>query len=135
MRCLLTILVCVTPVFAIGQENLGAKVVRVPLNQEQPSVIKLGIHGITTIEFPMKIEALDGYGFSLNPAPDGQDLFQISFNKGTNFISLKAIKPGAEGNLRKRIHGHHGFLLGVAELELHRLPRRGRCGRLEEFRE
>jgi hypothetical protein len=105
MRCLLTILVCVTPVFAIGQENLGAKVVRVPLNQEQPSVIKLGIHGITTIEFPMKIEALDGYGFSLNPAPDGQDLFQISFNKGTNFISLKAIKPGAEGNLSVVLDG------------------------------
>ncbi len=105
MRCLLTILVCVTPLFAIGQENLGAKVVRVPLNQEQPSVIKLGIHGITTIEFPMKIEALDGYGFSLNPAPDGQDFFQISFNKGTNFISLKAIRPGAEGNLSVVLDG------------------------------
>jgi hypothetical protein len=105
MRCLLTILVCVTPVFATGQENLRAKVVRVPLNQEQPSVIKLGIHGITTIEFPVKIEALDGYGFSLNPAPDGQDLFQISFNKGTNFISLKAIKPGAEGNLSVVLDG------------------------------
>ena len=75
MRCLLTIVVCVTPIFAIGQENLRAKVVRFPLNQEQPSVIKLGVRGITTIEFPAKIEALDGYGFSLNPAPDGQDLF------------------------------------------------------------
>jgi hypothetical protein len=105
MRRLLTILVCVTPVFATGQENLRAKVVRVPLNQEQPSVIKLGVHGITTIEFPVKIEALDGYGFSLNPAPDGQDLFQISFNKGTNFISLKAIKPGAEGNLSVVLDG------------------------------
>src|SRR6202047_5567331 len=105
MRCLLTILVCVTPVFAIGQENLGAKVVRVPLNREQPSVIKLDIHRNKTIEFPVKIEALDGYGFSLNPAPDGQDLFQISFNKGTNFISLKAIKPGAEGNLSVVLDG------------------------------
>ena len=80
MRYLLTILICVTPVFAIGQENLAAKVVRLPLSQEQPSIIRLGIHGITTIEFPTKIEALDGYGFSLNPGPDGQDLFQISFN-------------------------------------------------------
>ena len=81
MRCLLTILVCVTPVFAIGPENLGAKVVRVPLNQEQPSVIKLGIHGITTIEFPMKIEALDGYGFSLNP----RRMARISFR----YLSIK----------------------------------------------
>src|ERR1700751_3481292 len=105
MRCLLTIVVCVTPIFAIGQENLRAKVVRFPLNQEQPSVIKLGVRGITTIEFPAKIEALDGYGFSLNPAPDGQDLFQISFNKGTNFISLKAVRAGVEGNLSVVLDG------------------------------
>jgi hypothetical protein len=105
MRCLLTILVCITPLLAGGQENLTAKVVRLPLNQAQPSVIKLGIHGITTIEFPMKIEALDGYGFSLNPAPDSQDLFQISFNKGTNFISLKAVRPGVEGNLSVVLDG------------------------------
>src|SRR5437879_4242781 len=105
MRYLLTILICVTPVFAIGQENLAAKVVRLPLSQEQPSIIRLGIHGITTIEFPTKIEALDGYGFSLNPGPDGQDLFQISFNKGTNFISLKAVRPGVEGNLSVVLDG------------------------------
>ncbi|HEX3444856.1 MAG TPA: hypothetical protein VHS80_09065 [Chthoniobacterales bacterium] len=105
MKSLLIILVCVTPVFAISQDNLTDKVVRLPLNQEQPSVIKLGVHGITTIEFPAKIEALDGYGFSLNPAPDGQDLFQISFNKGTNFISLKAVRPGVEGNLSVVLDG------------------------------
>jgi hypothetical protein len=105
MKSLLTILVCATPVFAISQENLTGKIIRLPLNQEQPSVIKLGVHGITTIEFPAKIEALDGYGFSLNPAPDGQDLFQISFNKGTNFISLKAVRPGVEGNLSVVLDG------------------------------
>jgi hypothetical protein len=59
-------------------------------------VIKAGLKGITTIEFPARIEALDGFGFSPNPGPD---LFQISFNKGTNFLSLKAVKPNAEGNL------------------------------------
>jgi hypothetical protein len=105
MRFLLTILICVVPVFTLGQENLAAKIVRLPLNQEQPAVIKLGTKGITTVEFPMKIEALDGYGFSLNPAPDGQDLFQISFNKGTNFISLKAVRPGVEGNLSVVLDG------------------------------
>lgn len=105
MRFLITILISLVPVVAIGQENLAAKIVRLPLNREQPAVIKLGIHGITTVEFPAKIEALDGYGFSLNPAPDGQDLFQISFNKGTNFISLKAVRPGVEGNLSVVLDG------------------------------
>jgi hypothetical protein len=105
MRLLLSIFVCVTPVLAAGQENLASKVVRLPLKQDQPSVIKLGIHGITTVEFPAKIEALDGYGFSLNPAPDGLDLFQISFNKGTNFLSLKAVRSGVEGNLTVVLDG------------------------------
>jgi hypothetical protein len=105
MKCLLTIVVFVTPIFAIGQENLTDKIVRLPLNQEQPSIIKLGVHGITTIQFPAKIEALDGYGFSLNPGPDGQDIFQISFNKGTNFISLKAVRPGVQGNLTVVLDG------------------------------
>jgi hypothetical protein len=105
MRFLLTILICGVPVFAFGQENLATKIVRLPLNQEQPAVIRLGTKGITTVEFPMKIEALDGYGFSLNPAPDGQDLFQISFNRGTNFISLKAVRPGVEGNLSVVLDG------------------------------
>jgi hypothetical protein len=105
MRFLSTILVFAFPVLAIAQENLAAKIVRLPLNQDQPSVIKLGTHGITTIEFPARIEALDGYGFNLNPAPEGQDLFQISFNKGTNFISLKAVRPGVEGNLSVVLDG------------------------------
>jgi hypothetical protein len=105
MRFLFSILFFVHPVLAIGQENLAAKIVRLPLNQERPSVIKLGTHGITTIEVPVKIEALDGSGFSLNPAPDGQDLFQISFSKGTNFISLKAVRPGVEGNLSVVLDG------------------------------
>jgi hypothetical protein len=105
MKYLLTILASITPVFAISQDNLTNKIVRLSLNQEQPSVIKLGVHGITTIQFPAKIEALDGYGFSLNPAPEGQDLFQISFSKRTNFISLKAVRPGVEGNLTVVLDG------------------------------
>ena len=88
-----------------AQENLSSRIVRLPLNQNEPSVIKVGTRGVTTIEFPSKIEALDGFGFSVNPAPDGPDLFQISFNKGTNFLSLKAIKEGVEGNLTVVLDG------------------------------
>lgn len=80
-------------------EGLASKIVRAPLNQAEPAIIKVGLKGITTIEFPARVEALDGFGFSPNPVPDGPDLFQISFNKGTNFLSLKAVRPNAEGNL------------------------------------
>lgn len=99
MRLILAIIVGVIPVLAFADDNLSSKVVRLALSQDQPAEIRLGTHGITTIEFPEKIEALDGFGFSSNPAPDGPDLFQISFNKGTNFLSLKAVRTGAEGNL------------------------------------
>jgi hypothetical protein len=80
-------------------------VVRVSLNQNEPAVIKLGTRGITTLEFPYKIEALDGFGFSVSPSPDGADLFQISFNKGTNFLSMKAMREGVEGNLTVVLDG------------------------------
>jgi hypothetical protein len=99
MRLILAIIGGVIPLLAFADDNLSSKVVRLTLSQDQPAEIRLGTHGITTIEFPEKIEALDGFGFSTNPAPDGPDLFQISFNKGTNFLSLKAVRAGVEGNL------------------------------------
>lgn len=105
MRIALIALLSSVPIVLWAQENLESKVVRLPLNQNQPAAIKVGSHGITTIEFPTKIEALDGFGFSVNPAPDGPDLFQISFNKGTNFLSLKAVRPGVEGNLTVVLDG------------------------------
>lgn len=99
MRLILAIIGGVIPLLAFADDTLSSKVVRLNLSQDQPAEIRLGTHGITTIEFPEKIEALDGFGFSSNPAPDGPDLFQISFNKGTNFFSLKAVRTGVEGNL------------------------------------
>ena len=88
MRLITIFLVCVGPILAFGNQNLARKVVRTPLNQDEPAVVRTGTNGITTLEFPYKIEALDGFGFSLNPSPDGPDLFQISFNKGTKIASL-----------------------------------------------
>jgi len=99
MRFAAIVLISLIPGLLFANENLASKVVRIPLNQNEPAFVKLGTHGITTLEFPAKIEAIDGYGFSVNPAPDGPELFQISFNKGTNFLSLKATREGVEGNL------------------------------------
>src|SRR5580704_16510968 len=105
MRFLAVFLLCAALVFSMENQFLGSKVIRLALNQNEPAIIKLGTDGITTLEFPYKIEALDGYGFGASPSPNGQDLFQISFNKGTNFLSLKAIRPGVEGNLAVVLDG------------------------------
>ena len=105
MRVLLLSFWLATACGLLAEENLASKITRLSLNQNEPAMIKLGTHGITTLEFPSKIEAIDGYGFSVNPAPDGPDLFQISFNKGTNFLSLKATREGVEGNLTVVLDG------------------------------
>src|SRR6201996_7758718 len=105
MLFLALLLVWAVPVLSFGDQNLASKVIRTPLNQNEPAVIKLGTDGITTLEFPYKIEALDGYGFGVSPSPNSQDLFQISFNKGTNFLSLKAMRMGVEGNLAVVLDG------------------------------
>jgi hypothetical protein len=99
MRWLAIVLICAVAILSRGNQTLASKVIRIPLNQNEPAIVKLGTHGITTLEFPEKIEALDGFGFSVSPSVDGADLFQISFNKGTNFLSLKALREGVEGNL------------------------------------
>jgi hypothetical protein len=105
MRLATIVLFSAIPVLLFADENLASKIMRIPLNLNQPAVVKLGTRGITTLEFPYKIEALDGYGFSLNPAPDGPEFFQISFSKGTNFLSVKATRDGAEGNLTVVLEG------------------------------
>jgi hypothetical protein len=105
MRFVAVLLICAVPVLSSGNQNLRSKVIRIPLNQNEPVVVKVGTRGITTLEFPYKIEALDGYGFSVNPSVDNGDLFQISLNKGTNFLSLKAMREGVEGNLTVVLDG------------------------------
>jgi hypothetical protein len=78
-------------------DSLQNKIVRATLNQNVPAVIKVGTNGVTSLEFPYKIEAIDGYGFS--PTPSAVDGFQISYAKGNNFFSVRAMKPGVTGNL------------------------------------
>jgi hypothetical protein len=79
-------------------ENLSRKVVRVPLNQNVPADVKVGLQGITTLEFPGKIEAINGYGFAVQPNAE-TDEFQLTYEKGTNFLSLKALRPWVRANL------------------------------------
>jgi hypothetical protein len=77
------------------------RVVYLTLDQKKPPVINVGMRNITTIELPARIEAIEGYGFYLpsDKSSPGGNLFELSYNKGANFFSLRALTPGAEGNL------------------------------------
>jgi hypothetical protein len=80
-----------------GDDVLKDKIVRSTLNHNQPTLVRVGTNGVTSLEFPYKIEAIDGYGFS--ETPGSADAFQISYTKGTNYFSVRALKPGVTGNL------------------------------------
>jgi hypothetical protein len=77
---------------------LSNRVVRMPLNQNEPTEVKVGVQGVTTLQFPAKIEAINGYGFALQPNLD-TDAFSLIYDKGTNFLSLKALRAGVSANL------------------------------------
>jgi hypothetical protein len=80
-----------------ADEVLKDKIIRLSLNHNEPAVVKVGTNGVTSLEFPYRIEAIDGYGFSQTPGAG--DAFQISYTKGTNYFSVRALKAGVTGNL------------------------------------
>jgi hypothetical protein len=80
------------------RDSLSKRVVRMPLNQNEPIEVKVGLQGITTLQFPARIEAINGYGFALQPNSD-TDAFSLTYDKGTNFLSLKALRAGVSANL------------------------------------
>jgi hypothetical protein len=80
-----------------GDDVLKDRIVRATLNHNEPALVKVGTNGVTSLEFPYRIEAIDGYGFSGTPGPG--DAFQISYTKGTNYFSVRALKAGVTGNL------------------------------------
>ncbi|MBV9672874.1 MAG: hypothetical protein JO076_08640 [Verrucomicrobia bacterium] len=92
----LLILDAVPSYFAEDTSSLD-KVIRSTLNQDVPALVQVGTEGVTSIEFPHKIQAIDGYGISQSPT--SSDSFQLLFAKGTNFFSLRALKPNATANL------------------------------------
>jgi hypothetical protein len=80
------------------KNSLSNRIVRMPLNQNEPTEVKVGLQGVTTLQFPAKIQAINGYGFALQPNLD-TDAFSLIYEKGTNFLSLKALRTGVSANL------------------------------------
>jgi hypothetical protein len=84
--------------------DLSRKVAHEVLNQNMPSQVRIGLQGITTLEFPARIEAINGYGFALQSTTD-RDEFQLVYEKGTNYFSLKALRPDVSANLSVVLNG------------------------------
>src|SRR5215472_10885214 len=71
------------------------------LDQFSPVVVDVSTHGITTLQFPAHIDALDGDGFASKAGQEAQFLIA----PGESCVSIKSLVPGAEQNLNVVIHG------------------------------
>jgi hypothetical protein len=80
--CLVCAILLVQGICVAGEQILKDKIVSIALDHNELAVVRVGTTGVTSLEFPYRIEAIDGYGFSA--APGSGDAFQISYTKGTN---------------------------------------------------
>ena len=62
--------------------------------------VPVATNRVTTISFPGPIQAIDGAGFTVDGKSPGQ--FQLAHAKGSAFLSVRALVPGASANLNIR---------------------------------
>src|SRR5580700_8013853 len=82
-------------------DALANKVREELLDQRSPVTVNVSMHGITTLQFPTHIDAVDGDGFATKPSQDAQFLIVA----GDNWLSLKSLQVTAEQNLNVIIRG------------------------------
>src|SRR5689334_7510862 len=102
MKLTFGLLMLVATALFAQDDPLSARVRQEALDQLHPIQVNAGTHGITTLEFPSRIQALDGDGFTAKPNEEAGD-FLIS--SGDNWVSVKALKPDARQNLNVIIGG------------------------------
>jgi hypothetical protein len=100
MKLLLCLLLLgTTALFA--DEDLSLRVRDEILDQYKPVVVNVSTHGITTLQFPSRVDALDGDGFTSKPDEAGE----FSFSPGVSWVSVKALRTAVESNLNVVIAG------------------------------
>lgn len=80
---------------------LNERVREVILDQNRPEEVRVGTHGMTTLQFPEKLEAVDADGLAQKPEQDGAFIGSA----GPRWVSLKAREKDAETNLNIIIAG------------------------------
>lgn len=84
------------------------------LDQRNPVEVRTSMHGATTLQFPAKLQGIEGDGFTAKPDEVPGD-FLIS--RGPNWVSVKALRPDAEQNLNIVIEGRVYPILLVTEAQ------------------
>ena len=80
------------------------------LNDQAVVELPVGLHRVTTVNFPHPIQSLDGAGLTVDARTPGQ--FQIAQSAGTSSIAFRALTSGASGNFNVRLEDRtYVFLL------------------------
>jgi hypothetical protein len=102
MKLILGILTLAATALFAQDDPLSLRVRQEALDQLHPIQVNAGMRGITTLQFPARIQAIDGDGFTQKPNEEAGD-FLIS--SGDNWVSVKALKADARQNLNVIIGG------------------------------
>lgn len=95
-----TLLTLVTGVFAASvlTQNAVCQAIRnYPLDEYTIQTVPVSRDTVTTVSFPGPITAIQGSRFT--PGGNRLDLFQVDYQKGSYFLSLRSLQRGARANL------------------------------------
>jgi len=89
------------------QGDLSQRVRQEVLDQLNPVRVAVSTQGITTLQFPMNIQAIDGDGFQAQSDIQVSQTTsaQFSVSPGPNWISVKALREGVQQNLNVMLKG------------------------------
>jgi hypothetical protein len=99
MRVILAVLLLSARLFA---QDLSYRVRQEFLDQSNPVTVNVSTRAATTLQFPAQIQSLESDGFTQKPNEESAD-FVIS--PGLNWVTIRALKPGAVQNLGVVIAG------------------------------
>ncbi len=83
-----------------------------PLDEYSVQTIPVSRDTVTTVSFPGPITAIQGSRFTTGGGR--QDLFQVDYNKGSYFLSLRTLERGARANLNV-VWNHKTYVLDVVD--------------------
>jgi hypothetical protein len=91
------------------QDELASRVKQEVLDQLNPVRVAVSTQGITTLQFPVNVQAIDGDGFQaqsdLTNNKNQLTNAQFSVSTGPNWVSVKALREGVHQNLNVILKG------------------------------
>jgi len=89
------------------QGDLSQRVRQEVLDQLNPVRVAVSTQGITTLQFPVNIQAIDGDGFQAQSDIQVSQTTsaQFSVSTGPNWVSVKALREGVQQNLNVLLKG------------------------------